>query len=46
VIQSTPRSSRRVLPLVLSIELVTAGWWRWPSTTAPIETRFATLTVE
>jgi hypothetical protein len=40
VIQSIVGRRRAALLAALSIELLVAGWWRWPWTTAPIETAF------
>jgi hypothetical protein len=40
VIQSIRRRSRAALLLLLSAELLLAGWWRWSWTMAPIQTPF------
>jgi hypothetical protein len=37
---SIRRGGRPALLLALTVELLLAGWWRWPWTVAPIETGF------
>ena len=40
MIESVRRGKRPALLLALTVELLVAGWWRWPWTVAAIETGF------